>query len=174
MKYYIFFFCVAIYIALWGDVFSLELLFLCCILNCMRWNIYSFAHIFQTPPLATHLLNGPIARRPRRTWPEDFVQHWNKFHKEEPRWRFPLQAPPHLQHIYLKLLVKLIVNNVVVNKKKYMYIFQKGGLNWKDIFQKWGCQCECQWGSWNLRKCSVKTLMFSMNTYRDFVLFPRL
>jgi hypothetical protein len=27
------------------------------------------------PPLATHLLNGSLARRFRRTWPEDLVQH---------------------------------------------------------------------------------------------------
>ena len=28
--------------------------------------------------------------------------------------------PPHLQHIYLKLLVKLIVYHLVVNKKKFL------------------------------------------------------
>ena len=30
--------------------------------------------------------------------------------------------PPHLQHIYLKLLVKLTVNYFVVNKKEKLYL----------------------------------------------------
>jgi hypothetical protein len=43
--------------------------------------------------------------------------------------------PPHLQHIYLKLLVKLIVNHLVVNKKN-LYLENR-----KTIFSiKYFCQ----------------------------------
>jgi hypothetical protein len=69
-------------------------------------------------PLATHLLRGPIARRLRWTWPAPagLGNTETMLRKEKPWCRFPWQ-PLYLQHIYLKVLVKLIVNHSAVNKK---------------------------------------------------------